>query len=127
MERITARPLRPHDRQRVLYAANRPTPGGAIVNVSSAAGLVGLPLAGAYCASKGGVRLQTKSAALHCARAGLGIRVNSVHPAWVRMPLTEAVVAAAADPEAMRRAVAAAQPLGCVGEPEDVAYGVLYL
>ena len=108
-------------------AANRPAPGGAIVNVSSAAGLVGLPLAGAYCAFKGGVRLHTKSAALHCARAGLGIRVNSVHPAWVRTPLTEAVLAAAADPEAMRRAVAAAQPLGCVGEPEDVAYGVLYL
>ena len=73
------------------------------------------------------MRLHTKSAALHCATAGLGIRVNSVHPAWERKPLNEAVVAEASDPEAMRRAVAAAQPLGQVGESEDVAYGILYL
>jgi NAD(P)-dependent dehydrogenase (short-subunit alcohol dehydrogenase family) len=106
---------------------NRPAPGGPIVNLSSAAGLVGLPLGGAYCASKGGVRLYTKSTALHCAGEGLGVRANSVHLAYVRTPMVEAVARDAPDLEARWRELAAAQPMGRVGEPEDVAYGVLYL
>jgi NAD(P)-dependent dehydrogenase (short-subunit alcohol dehydrogenase family) len=101
--------------------ANRPAPGGATVNVSS---VVGLDLAGAYCASKG---LFTKSAALYLARAGLGVRVNSVHPAWVRTPLAERLIETAADPDAKRRSMEAMQPLGRMAEPEEVAYGVLYL
>ena len=54
--------------------------GGSIINISSIEGMVGEPLAAAYNASKGGVRIFTKSAALHCARSGYDIRVNSVHP-----------------------------------------------
>src|SRR5262249_15962453 len=54
--------------------------GGMIINMSSVAGLIGHPALAAYCASKGGVRLLTKSVALHCARAGYDIRYNSVLP-----------------------------------------------
>lgn len=54
---------------------------GSIINLSSIEGLVGDPTLAAYNASKGGVRLFTKSAALHCAKSGYKIRVNSVHPA----------------------------------------------
>lgn len=61
--------------------------GGAILNVSSIEGLVGNPFIPAYNASKGGVRLLTKSAAIHCARAGYAIRVNSLHPGYVATAL----------------------------------------
>ena len=53
--------------------------------------------------------------------------MNSVHPGSIRTPLVERLTQAAPDPEARMRDIAAAHPLGCVGEPEDVAYGVLYL
>ena len=54
--------------------------GGSIVNLSSVAGVIGDAQSAAYCASKGAVRLLTKSAALHCGRAGYNIRLNSVPP-----------------------------------------------
>ncbi|HEY9568676.1 MAG TPA: SDR family NAD(P)-dependent oxidoreductase, partial [Thalassobaculum sp.] len=60
--------------------------GGSIVNMSSVAGLIGAPHLASYCASKGAVRLLTKSVALHCARQGYGIRCNSVHPSYVDTP-----------------------------------------
>ncbi|TAK79245.1 MAG: SDR family NAD(P)-dependent oxidoreductase, partial [Gammaproteobacteria bacterium] len=63
--------------------------GGSIVNVSSAAGIVGSPTAAAYCTSKGGVRLFTKAVALECAQAKNNIRVNSVHPGPVATPMFE--------------------------------------
>jgi NAD(P)-dependent dehydrogenase (short-subunit alcohol dehydrogenase family) len=101
--------------------------GGSIINLSSIEGLIGDPNLAAYNASKGGVRLLTKSAALHCAKAGYKIRVNSVHPGYIRTPMVEGYVAAQADPEAASVAIAAAHPLGHIGEPNDIAYGVLYL
>lgn len=107
--------------------ANRPTPGGSIVNLSSIAGLVDLPQNGSYCAAKGGVRLYTKSVALHCARERTGIRVNSIHPGYIRTPLVEAAARAAPDPEARMGELAALHPIGHLGEPDDIAYGVLYL
>ncbi|HUH85251.1 MAG TPA: SDR family NAD(P)-dependent oxidoreductase, partial [Stellaceae bacterium] len=54
--------------------------GGAIINISSVAGLIGARDSAAYCASKGGVRLLTKSVALHCAHRKNGVRCNSIHP-----------------------------------------------
>jgi NAD(P)-dependent dehydrogenase (short-subunit alcohol dehydrogenase family) len=107
--------------------ANQPAPGGSIVNLSSIAGLVGLPGGGAYSASKGGVRLYTKSTALYCARERLGIRVNSVHPGYIRTPMVERVAHDAPDPEARMHEIGAAHPIGHLGEPNDIAYGVLYL
>jgi NAD(P)-dependent dehydrogenase (short-subunit alcohol dehydrogenase family) len=60
----------------------RETGGGAIVNLSSVAGLIGAPMLAAYAAAKGGVRQFTKTAALHCAERRYGIRVNSLHPGF---------------------------------------------
>jgi|CXWL01.1.fsa_nt_gi NAD(P)-dependent dehydrogenase (short-subunit alcohol dehydrogenase family) len=99
--------------------------GGSIINLSSIAGIVGAPGLAAYCASKGAVRNFTKSVALHCAQAG--IRVNSIHPGYIWTPMVENFMAEQADPAAARKAAAAAHPLGHMGEPNDIAYGVLYL
>ncbi len=103
--------------------------GGSIVNISSVAGLIGFTGQAAYCASKGGVRLLTKAAAVECAEAGLGIRVNSVHPGVIDTPMYRAFTAGLDEAEAaaaMGR-IAALHPLGRVGEPLDVAGSVLFL
>jgi NAD(P)-dependent dehydrogenase (short-subunit alcohol dehydrogenase family) len=101
--------------------------GGSIVNVSSIAGMVGHHSLAAYCASKGGVRLLTKSVALHCARQGYDIRCNSVHPSFADTPMVAAMLAAARDPEKMRGRLAAAAPLGRLATPLDVARTILFL
>ncbi|GAB3854668.1 glucose 1-dehydrogenase [Nocardioides maradonensis] len=101
--------------------------GGSIVNISSVEGIVADPDMAAYDASKGGVRLLTKSAALHCGRERNRVRVNSVHPSFVRGPLTDAYLAQQPDPQAAYDALVAAHPIGFLGEPEDIGYGVLYL
>jgi 3(or 17)beta-hydroxysteroid dehydrogenase len=100
--------------------------GGSIINLSSVAGLVGLPDISAYCASKGAVALFTKAAALECARAGHKIRVNSIHPGGIWTPMLEAFVGKRGDAQA--DAVAAGMhPVGHAGEPDDIAYGIVYL
>jgi NAD(P)-dependent dehydrogenase (short-subunit alcohol dehydrogenase family) len=100
----------------------RKTGGGSIVNISSISGMIGQTnIHPGYNASKGAVRLLTKSTALQ--HAGEGIRVNSVHPGPIATPMTEA---GRMDPESYRRTLATT-PLGRYGEPEDVAYGVLFL
>ncbi len=101
--------------------------GGSIVNISSIEGLVGDPNLGAYNASKGGVRLYTKSVALYCAREGLNIRVNSLHPGYIWTPMVETYLAEQGDVAEGRRALDAMHPVGHVGEPEDIAFGVVYL
>ncbi|WP_262027496.1 glucose 1-dehydrogenase [Microvirga sp. Mcv34] len=102
-------------------------PGGSIINLSSIAGMVGVPDLGAYCTSKGGVRLYTKSVALYCASNGLNIRVNSVHPGYIWTPMVEHYLGQHGDVEEGRKAAGSLHPLGHVGEPDDIAYGVLYL
>jgi 3(or 17)beta-hydroxysteroid dehydrogenase len=101
--------------------------GGSIVNISSVAGLVADANAAAYCASKGAVRLLTKSIALHVARCKYDIRCNSVHPSFIDTPMVDAVVDGAKDPTKMRGVVEHAAPLGRIGAVDDVAYAVLYL
>jgi 3(or 17)beta-hydroxysteroid dehydrogenase len=101
--------------------------GGSIVNLSSIEGLVGDPNLAAYNSSKGGVRLLTKSAALYCAKAGYRIRVNSVHPGYIWTPMVEHYLQASGDVADGRRAIDALHPVGHMGEPGDIAYGVLYL
>ncbi len=96
--------------------------GGSIINISSQLGLVGVANSSAqYQASKGAVRLLTKSTAIQY--AGEGIRANSVHPGPIVTPMTEA---GRADAERYRVTVSRI-PLGRYGEPEDVAWGVLFL
>jgi len=96
--------------------------GGSIVNISSQLGLVGMDDSSPqYQASKGAVRLLTKLTAVQYAKER--IRVNSVHPGPVVTPMTER---RRADPDVYKRMVSRI-PLGRYGEPDEVAYGVLYL
>ena len=96
--------------------------GGSIINISSISGIVGQGnIQAVYNASKGAVRIFTKSAAIQYASEG--IRVNSVHPGAIDTPMT---ADRQADAEAQRQAIAL-HPLGRTGTPDDVAYGVLYL
>lgn len=104
-----------------------PRGSGSIVNMSSIEGLVGDPNLGAYNASKGGVRLYTKSVALYCAKNKLNIRVNSVHPGYILTPMVESSFALAPDPEAAKQHLVDLHPIGHLGEPDDIAWGVLYL
>ncbi|MBN8606074.1 MAG: glucose 1-dehydrogenase [Caulobacterales bacterium] len=106
--------------------AMKPT-GGSIINLSSIEGLVGDANLAAYNASKGGVRIFTKSAALYCAKAGLNIRVNSIHPGYVWTPMVEEYLSKQPDPAAAKVLVAGMHPVNHLGEPDDIAYGVLYL
>jgi NAD(P)-dependent dehydrogenase (short-subunit alcohol dehydrogenase family) len=100
---------------------------GSIINLSSIEGLIGDPNLAAYNASKGGVRIFTKSAALHCAKSGYKVRVNSVHPGFIWTPMVENYLSRLGDVEAGRKAVGAAHPVGHLGEPGDIAAGILYL
>ena len=99
--------------------------GGSIINLSSIYGLVGGPDVPPYHASKGAVRLMTKTDAL--LYAGDKIRVNSIHPGYIWTPMVENHLKEQGDVEEGRKEVAALHPLGHMGDPEDVAYGVLYL
>jgi NAD(P)-dependent dehydrogenase (short-subunit alcohol dehydrogenase family) len=107
--------------------AMKATGGGSIVNLSSVSGIVGGHNLAAYNASKGGVRLLTKSVALHCARQGYGIRCNSVHPAFVETPMVERLVAASADADRARQSMARQVPLGRIAAPEEIAGMIVYL
>ena len=99
----------------------RKSGGGSIVNISSTAGLVGSARGSAYSASKGAVRLLTKSTAVQ--HAGEGIRANSIHPGPID---TDMIADNIATPEG-RAESEARVPLGRIGSVEDVAYGALFL
>jgi NAD(P)-dependent dehydrogenase (short-subunit alcohol dehydrogenase family) len=101
--------------------------GGSIINISSIEGIIGDANLAAYNASKGGVRIFTKSAALYCAKAGYKIRVNSIHPGYIWTPMVEQLLQTQPDPEAAKAYIAGLHPAGRLGEPDDIAYGVLYL
>jgi 3(or 17)beta-hydroxysteroid dehydrogenase len=110
---------------RYAMGAMKKSGGGSIINISSAAGIIGTLDTSAYHASKGGVRIFTKAAALECSKAGYdyNIRVNSVHPGVIKTPL----VAKLFEDEDKMRTALSWHSIGHFGEPEDVAYGVLYL
>jgi NAD(P)-dependent dehydrogenase (short-subunit alcohol dehydrogenase family) len=95
--------------------------GGSIVNISSSLALVGSSGSSAYAASKGAVRIFTKSAAVQYAKDG--IRVNSVHPGLVESPMTEEFLSNVATHQGRLNMY----PLGRLGRPEDIAWGVLFL
>ena len=101
--------------------AMRDAGGGSIVNISSVAGLTGSKVTSAYNASKGAVRLLTKSTAIQYASDG--IRSNSVHPGTIETPMTEGFLA----DDTARQDRMDRTPIGRLGRPEDVAYGALYL
>jgi NAD(P)-dependent dehydrogenase (short-subunit alcohol dehydrogenase family) len=101
--------------------------GGAIVNLSSISGIVGGHNLAAYNASKGGVRLLTKSVALHGARLKPPVRCNSVHPAFLEGPMVDDILAQTAQPEVARSRIARDIPLGRLGQPSEVADLCVYL
>ncbi len=103
--------------------------GGSIVNISSVAGINGFSRQAAYCASKGGVRLLSKAAAVECAEANLNVRVNSVHPGVIDTPMSRAVYDGLDDEQRARMEayIDGLHPLGHVGEAADVAHCVLFL
>lgn len=105
--------------------AMKKTGGGSIINISSTAGLIGNTDASAYHASKGGVRLFSKAAAIECSKAGYGynIRVNSIYPGVINTAMADALK----QDEKKYNTALSWHPIGHFGEPEDVAYGVLYL
>jgi NAD(P)-dependent dehydrogenase (short-subunit alcohol dehydrogenase family) len=100
--------------------------GGSIVNISSVAGIIAGHNMAAYNSAKAAVRHLSKSVALHCAKQGYGIRCNSVHPAFVRTPILNDLVARFGEKEAYAK-LGRQIPLGRIGQPEEIAYGVLYL
>ncbi len=107
---------------RAAIPAMREAGGGSIVNISSTAGLVSSPSGSAsYTATKGAVRLLTKSTAIQYAREG--IRCNSVHPGPIE---TDMIQDSLNDPAQMELRMQRL-PMGRVGKPEEVAYGVIYL
>lgn len=98
---------------------------GSIINLSSILGLVGTAGAPAYSATKGAVRLMTKTDALQY--AGNNIRVNSIHPGYILTPMVENYLKGAPDPAVVRASIASLHPLGHLGEADDIAYGIVYL
>lgn len=99
---------------------------GSIVNLSSIAGLIASATFANYNASKAAAWLLTKSVALHCARQKWDIRCNSVHPTFIRTPILNDLVGDK-DQEAVKAKLVRQVPLGRLGEPEEVASGILYL
>jgi NAD(P)-dependent dehydrogenase (short-subunit alcohol dehydrogenase family) len=101
--------------------AMREAGGGSIINLSSVAGLVGAAYSTAYSASKGAVRLFTKSTAIQYATDG--VRCNSIHPGVIQTDMTKEAIA---DSQFKAQRLDPT-PLARLGQPEDVAYGALYL
>lgn len=100
---------------------------GSIINISSRSGVVGIPGAAAYAASKAAVRNHTKTVALYCCQQGYAIRCNSVHPAAILTPMWEPMLGSGPEREARIAAIAKDIPMQKMGLPEDVANAILFL
>ena len=99
---------------------------GSIINMSSIYGIISATDAPPYHASKGAVRIMTKTDALFYAKEK--IRVNSIHPGFIWTPMVENYAKESpAGLEAVKKALDSLHPLGHIGEPDDIAFGILYL
>ena len=107
--------------------AMRPTGTGAIINMSSRSGLVGIPGAAAYASSKAAVRNHSKTVALWCAQQGMQIRCNSVHPAAILTPIWEGMIGDGSGREAKMAALVKDTPLKHFGTVEEVAALCVFL
>jgi NAD(P)-dependent dehydrogenase (short-subunit alcohol dehydrogenase family) len=107
--------------------------GGSIINMSSVSGLVGTPALGTYTASKGAVRLFSKSAAVECGRLGYGIRVNSIYPGLVDTDMGNKLIndfvglGVFKDRADAQQQMLAGYPIGRTGVPIDIANAALFL
>jgi NAD(P)-dependent dehydrogenase (short-subunit alcohol dehydrogenase family) len=104
----------------------RASGGGSIINISSIAGVVAGHNFAAYNSAKAAVGHLSKSVALGCAREGSNIRCNSVHPVFIDTPILDGIIGTGERVEALAK-LARGIPLGRIGEPDDVAWAVLYL
>lgn len=100
--------------------------GGSIVNISSISGIIAGANMAAYNSAKAGVRLLSKSVALHCARSGYNIRCNSVHPTFIDTPILDRH-RKRLGAEVMEQKFSRQIPIGRLGRPSEVGYGILYL
>jgi NAD(P)-dependent dehydrogenase (short-subunit alcohol dehydrogenase family) len=98
---------------------------GSIINLSSILGKVGLPGAAAYCASKGGVLMLTKAAALEL--APLGVRVNSVHPGFIETPMVQNALRESENENEMRDMIVSRHAVGRLGVPREIADAIVFL
>ncbi|WP_029921911.1 glucose 1-dehydrogenase [Nevskia soli] len=118
---------------RAMRPRGRSAGGGSIINISSVAGMVGVPWLSAYSASKGAVRTLTKGVAVECGRLGYGIRCNSVHPGVVATEMAESffrknqALAGAESLEQIATVFTQAHPIGRMGVPRDIANAVRFL
>jgi NAD(P)-dependent dehydrogenase (short-subunit alcohol dehydrogenase family) len=108
------------------------TSTASIINLSSILGIVGMATTAAYSASKGGVRLLTKTIALEAAANKWDIRVNSVHPGFTWTPMVQESVKRMAgqtggEAEDTRAGIAGLHPLGRMGDPTEIANAILFL
>lgn len=112
----------------VLAMRNNPGgPRGSIINISSMAGFIGMAQTPAYNATKGGIRLLTKSVAVRCASEYRAIRCNSLHPGAIDTPIHERRLSSAPDRQAARGAMDALQPVGRMGTAAEMAACVAFL
>ncbi len=101
--------------------------GGSIINFSSAAAISASADLAAYNSAKAAIPMLTKSIALYCAREKNGVRVNAVLPGTILTPNVQSVADASPDPDALLEQFALAQPVGHMGEPDDIAHLIVYL
>ncbi|ETX27020.1 SDR family oxidoreductase [Roseivivax isoporae] len=106
---------------RYAIRAMRARRAGSIINISSRSGLVGVPMAAAYAASKAAIRNHTKSVALYCAGQGLAIRCNSIHPAAIMTPMWEPMLGTGPDRAEREAAMVADTPMRRFGDATEVA------
>ena len=100
--------------------------GGAIINISSVAGMLGVPNLSSYSAAKGGVRNLSKTVAMHCTKKGYNIRCNAIHPGSIETPILAQVHHGPVE-EWHVQARAKAIPMRRIGQPEEIAKPILFL
>src|SRR6202008_2162210 len=100
--------------------------GGSIVNISSISGIIAGHNMAAYNSAKAGVRLLTKSVALHCAKSGYNIRCNSVHPTFIDTPILDRYRDRFGN-EVMQQKLGRQVPIGRLGRPEEVGWALVFL
>ena len=100
--------------------------GGSIINISSISGIIAGANMAAYNSAKAGVRLLSKSVALHCAKSGYNIRCNSVHPTFIDTPILDRYRDRFGD-EVMRQKLGRQVPIGRLGRPEEVGWVLVFL
>jgi 3(or 17)beta-hydroxysteroid dehydrogenase len=111
----------------LLRRTAKRTGDASIVNLSSTAGLRGAAKLAAYCASKGAVRLLSKSIALDCAERGDAVRCNSIHPSYIETPMVQMMIESAEDPARMRSILERVSPVRRLGRVEEVADAIVFV